>query len=217
MPGLPAGLTPTLPQLHNLISGLPISALPISADIPQPSVITSQKDKDPKVNDDTSREMTREDNSDTVVVDTSLNTTSTCNTEASIATNSSIVSPSQQSISMVMTPSFQTGVQSSVPNFPALSPALLPPMTGTVPLLTGLNLFPYPTVQSSAVKAQPNTQTMQAVAHQMFQTGPHQAAVSSTLQESNVAKLLSQVSCALKAITCYHHAMWKAQSDFANS
>ena len=35
LPGLPIGLTPTLPQLPNLVSGLPISALPVTADISQ--------------------------------------------------------------------------------------------------------------------------------------------------------------------------------------
>lgn len=108
------------------------------------------------------------------------------------ATSSLATSSSQQVVSMVMTPSFQTGVQNSMSSFASISPALLP-VPGTVPLLSGLNLATYPAIQPSAVLVSPNTQTMQTVARQMLQIEQPPLTVAGTLQGSNVAKM-SRVS-----------------------
>ena len=191
MPGLPVGLTPTLPQLPNLVSGLPISALPITADISKASVQKNGGDSNEDGVNSPVHGKSGEGNStksESHNADVSSSTTggTSINSEVFHATTTTITNPVCTVSPLRMTPSYQAaGVHSSLPNYQGIAPSIM----STMPLLPCS-----PTVQPSTLMLQANSETMQVVAQHMLQIRHPATTVPGTGAGTNVTKFLSQVS-----------------------
>ena len=184
MPGLPVGLTPTLPQLPNLVSGLPISALPVTADISQAFVSAEKNGGDPKEDGMNSHVHGKsgEGNSTNKPESNNANVSSCTTGGTSISSDVSSIAittttnPMSTVNPLLMSPSYQAaGVHGSLPSIISTMPLLPCP----------------PTVQPSTPMIQTNSETTQAVAQHILHIGQPPTTVPGTGTRTNV---LSQVS-----------------------